>query len=157
MIHCPELAAGLLTPRPRRRSSRHRRRCACRTGADRGKDGRDVTDYQLAAWLALSAAREAGQAALLTDGSPTCGSQSVYDGSFRDGAAGAGVAADPLRPAGITVFSGRANPAVARPMAQKEQMMIQCKRAATRMAPARLSGAGRPSLAAGIKKRGAGL
>ncbi|MBO2025825.1 DUF523 domain-containing protein [Klebsiella pneumoniae] len=62
----------------------------------------------------LSAGRTAGaqrrpgsgcQAALLTDGSPTCGSQFVYDGSFRGRRkAGAGVAAD-LPPHGITVFS----------------------------------------------------
>ncbi|MFP4882984.1 DUF523 domain-containing protein [Klebsiella pneumoniae] len=70
----------------------------------------------MAAWLALSAAREAGcQAALLTDGSPTCGSQFVYDGSFRGRRkAGAGVAADLLlllRHHGIFRW---ANPAVAR-------------------------------------------
>jgi uncharacterized protein YbbK (DUF523 family) len=46
--------------------------------------GQDVTEqYQLAAWLALRAAQESGcSAALLTDGSPTCGSQFIYDGSF---------------------------------------------------------------------------
>ncbi|STV62642.1 Purine nucleoside phosphorylase [Klebsiella pneumoniae] len=83
MIHCPELAAGLPTPRLPAE-------ILGGTGGDvlagRARivesDGRDVTGhYQLAAWLALSAAREAGcQAALLTDGSPTCGSQFVYDG-----------------------------------------------------------------------------
>ena len=103
---------------------RYRRRCACRTGADRESDGRDVTGhYQLAARLALSAAREAGcQAALLTDGSPTCGSQFVYDGSFRGRRkAGAGVAADLLRAHGITVFSDGQIPQLLARMAQKEQ------------------------------------
>ncbi|HBY4506854.1 TPA: DUF523 domain-containing protein [Klebsiella pneumoniae] len=78
---------------------------------------------ELAAWLALSAAREAGcQAALLTDGSPTCGSQFVYDGSFRGRRkAGAGVAADLLRAHGITVFSDGQIPQLLAWMAQKEQ------------------------------------
>ncbi|EHL92988.1 DUF523 domain-containing protein, partial [Klebsiella sp. 4_1_44FAA] len=72
VIHCPELAAGLPTPRLPAE-------ILGGTGGDvlagRARivesDGRDVTGhYQLAAWLALSAAREAGcQAALLTDGS----------------------------------------------------------------------------------------
>ncbi|HHY0805432.1 TPA: DUF523 domain-containing protein, partial [Klebsiella pneumoniae] len=87
-------------------------------------DGRDVTGhYQLAAWLALSAAREAGcQAALLTDGSPTCGSKFVYDGSFRGRRkAGAGVAAELLRAHGITVFSDGQIPQLLAWMAQKEQ------------------------------------
>lgn len=86
VIHCPELAAGLPVPRPP----------AEIMSAD-GKDvmrgqariientGQDVTaHYQLAAWLALRAAQESGcSAALLTDGSPTCGSKFIYDGSFR--------------------------------------------------------------------------
>ncbi len=88
-------------------------------------DGRDVTGhYQLAAWLALSAAREAGcQAALLTDGSPTCGSQFIYDGSFFRGRrkAGAGVAAELLRAHGITVFSDGQIPQLLAWMAQREQ------------------------------------
>ncbi|PLP41741.1 DUF523 domain-containing protein, partial [Klebsiella pneumoniae] len=68
VIHCPELAAGLPTPRLSAE-------ILGGTGGDvlagRARivesDGRDVTGhYQLAAWLALSAAREAGcQAALL--------------------------------------------------------------------------------------------
>ena len=87
--------------------------------------------YQLAAWLALSAAQEAGlvQAALLTDGSPTCGSQFVYDGSFRGRRkAGAGSAADLLRAHGITVFSDGQIPQLLAWMAQREQDDDQCKR-----------------------------
>ncbi|EMM5729460.1 TPA: DUF523 domain-containing protein [Klebsiella pneumoniae] len=125
VIHCPELAAGLPTPRLPAE-------ILGGTGGDvlagRARivesDGRDVTGhYQLAAWLALSAAREAGcQAALLTDGSPTCGSQFVYDGSFRRRRkAGAGVAADLLRAHGITVFSDGQIPQLLAWMAQKEQ------------------------------------
>lgn len=100
VIHCPELAAGLPVPRPP----------AEIMSAD-GKDvmrgqariientGQDVTaHYQLAAWLALRAAQESGcSAALLTDGSPTCGSEFIYDGSFRGiHKAGRGVAASLL-------------------------------------------------------------
>ncbi len=109
VIHCPELAAGLSVPRPP----------AEIMSAD-GKDvmhgqariientGQDVTEqYQLAAWLALRAAQEAGcNAALLTDGSPTCGSQFIYDGSFSGiRKAGMGVAASLLAKHGIAVFS----------------------------------------------------
>ena len=70
--------------------------------------GRDVTDhYQLAAWLALQAAQESGcTAALLTDGSPTCGSQFIYNGSFSSQRkSGMGVAASLLSEHGIVVFS----------------------------------------------------
>ena len=76
---------------------------------------------QLAA--TLSRWQQAGcQAALLTDGSPTCGSQFVYDGSFRGRRkAGAGVAADLLRAHGITVFSDGQIPQLLAWMAQKEQ------------------------------------
>ncbi|UMX68675.1 DUF523 domain-containing protein [Klebsiella pneumoniae] len=110
MIHCPELVAGL--PYALTAGGDPRRHLAAMCLPDgRGSwkaTGRDVTEhYQLVAWLALSAAWEAGcQAALLTDGSPACGSQFVYDGSFRGRRkAGAGVAADLLRAHGITVFS----------------------------------------------------
>ena len=70
--------------------------------------GQDVTaHYQLAAWLALRAAQASGcSAALLTDGSPTCGSEFIYDGSFRGiHKAGRGVAASLLAEHGIAVFS----------------------------------------------------
>lgn len=109
VIHCPELAAGLPVPRPP----------AEIMSAD-GKDvmhgrariydvtGQDVTEhYQLAAWLALRTAQEAGcTAALLTDGSPTCGSHIIYDGSFSGiQTVGMGVAASLLSEHGIAVFS----------------------------------------------------
>ena len=62
---------------------------------------------ELAAWLALRAAQASGcSAALLTDGSPTCGSEFIYDGSFRGiQKAGMGVAASLLAENGIAVFS----------------------------------------------------
>lgn len=109
IVHCPELAAGLPTPRPPAE-------IVFASGDDvmqdrarvMEKNGQDATaHYQLAAWLALRAAQEAGcVAALLTDGSPTCGSQFIYDGTFRGQRhPGMGVAAALLRQHGIAVFS----------------------------------------------------
>lgn len=109
VIHCPELAAGLPVPRP---PAEIKFADGNDVMHDRAKiienTGRDVTDhYQLAAWLALRAAQESGcRAALLTDGSPTCGSQTIYDGSFNNTRkTGMGVAASLLREHGIAVFS----------------------------------------------------
>lgn len=116
VIHCPELAAGL--PVPRRAAE-----IVAGDGQDvlSGQarivenDGTDVTaHYQLAAWLALNAAQHHGcSAALLTDGSPTCGSQVIYDGSFSaTRRAGMGVATALLKVHGIRVFSDRQLPAL---------------------------------------------
>ena len=124
VIHCPELAAGLPTPRLPAE-------ILGGTGGDvlagRARivesDGRDVTGhYQLAAWLALKAAQEEGcTAALLTDGSPTCGSQFIYDGTFNgQRKPGAGVAAALLREYGITVFSEQQLPQLLAWMEQRE-------------------------------------
>lgn len=105
VIHCPELAAGLPTPRPP---------AEIVSGDNKTQDriieitGKDVTEhYQLGAWLALRTAQDAGcTAALLTDGSPTCGSQFIYDGSFSGRRkSGMGVAASLLSAHGIAVFS----------------------------------------------------
>ena len=71
-------------------------------------DGRDVTQpYVLAAWLALKTAQSNDcRFAILTDGSPTCGSQNVYDGAFSGvKVPGEGVTAALLRQHGIEVFS----------------------------------------------------
>ncbi|EOI3468743.1 DUF523 domain-containing protein [Cronobacter turicensis] len=105
VIHCPELAAGLPTPRPP---------AEIVSGDNKTQDriieitGKDVTEhYQLGAWLALRTAQNAGcTAALLTDGSPTCGSQFIYDGSFSGRRkSGMGIAASLLSAHGIAVFS----------------------------------------------------
>lgn len=109
VTHCPELAAGLETPR-----------LSAEMVSGQGievlsgqaqvveSDGRDVTQpYVLAAWLALKAAQSHGcRFAILTDGSPTCGSQNVYDGAFSGvKVPGEGVAAALLRQHGVEVFS----------------------------------------------------
>ena len=109
VVHCPELSAGLVTPRPPAE-------IIAGNGNDVMQDkariventGQDVTaQYQLAAWLALAAAqKEKCCAALLTDGSPTCGSQLIYDGTFTGRQInGKGVAAALLEAHGIKVFS----------------------------------------------------
>jgi uncharacterized protein YbbK (DUF523 family) len=109
VIHCPELAAGLNTPRlPAEIQGGSAEQVL--TGAARiyESDGNDITQhYVLAAWLALRTAQEAHcRFALLTDGSPTCGSQRVYDGSFGgQQQPGQGVAAALLRQHGIKVFA----------------------------------------------------
>ncbi|HFV9219159.1 TPA: DUF523 domain-containing protein [Enterobacter hormaechei subsp. steigerwaltii] len=109
VIHCPELAAGLPVPRPPAEIvSADGKDVMCGQARIVENTGRDVTDhYQLAAWLALRAAQESGcTAALLTDGSPTCGSQFIYNGSFSSQPKlGMGVAASLLSEHGIVVFS----------------------------------------------------
>jgi len=109
IVHVPELAAGLPTPRPPAEIIAANGE-AVLEGRARvyEKSGNDATaHYQLAAWLALRAAQEAGcDVALLTDGSPTCGSRFIYDGTFSGQRhPGMGVAATLLRQHGITVFS----------------------------------------------------
>ena len=109
VLHCPELAAGLPTPRLPAE-------IVGGSGADvlagRARvvesDGRDMTQtYLLAAWLALETAQQQGcRFTLLSDGSPTCGSQAIYDGSFSgQRQPGAGVAAALLRQHNIAVYA----------------------------------------------------
>ncbi|MFB4491944.1 DUF523 domain-containing protein [Enterobacter hormaechei subsp. oharae] len=109
VIHRPELAAGLPVPRPPAEIMLAEGRDVMRGQARIIENtGTDVTGhYQLAAWLALRAAQEAGcTAALLTDGSPTCGTQFIYNGSFSNQRkSGMGVAASLLSEHGIAVFS----------------------------------------------------
>lgn len=116
VIHCPELAAGLPVPRLSAEISGGTGIDVMRNAARiTESDGTDVTGhYQLAAWLALRAAQEAGcRAALLTDGSPTCGSRAIYDGSFSGQCQpGMGVAAALLAEHGIKVFSEQELPAL---------------------------------------------
>lgn len=116
VIHCPELAAGLPVPRrPAEIIAGHGADVMREQARIVENDGRDVTaHYQLAAWLALQAAQNAGcRAALLTDGSPTCGSQFIYNGTFSGTRRqGMGVAAALLEEHGIRVFSDRELPAL---------------------------------------------
>jgi len=106
---CPEVAGGLGVPRP----------AAEIVGGDGGsvltgaarivtRDAADVTEaFRRGADLALNAAREAGaRVAVLKDGSPSCGSSYIYDGTFSGRrTAGQGTTAAQLERAGIRVFS----------------------------------------------------
>jgi len=109
VTHCPELAAGLSIPRlPAEIRGGTGHDVMSNRASIIESDGRDVTaHYQLAAWLALKAAQESGcQVAILTDGSPTCGSREIYDGHFSgQRRAGMGVAAALLQKHGVQVFS----------------------------------------------------
>ena len=124
VTNCPELAAGLPIPRLPAEILDAQGADVMRNRAQIVEsDGQDVTaHYQLAAWLALKAAQEEGcTAALLTDGSPTCGSQFIYDGTFNGRRKpGAGVAAALLRENGITVFSEQQLPQLLAWMKQRE-------------------------------------
>jgi uncharacterized protein YbbK (DUF523 family) len=98
---CPEVEGGLPTPRP----------AAEIQGATvRTRAGIDVTPHFLAgAEAALSAIRRHGiTVAVLKDGSPSCGSTVVHDGSFSGARRpGEGVTTRALRGAGVRVFSER--------------------------------------------------
>lgn len=96
---CPELAGGLGVPRPP---------AELRGGRVVTEHGDDVTDAFLrGARLALAAARENGaRVAVLKEGSPSCGSGRIADGTFGGGKIpGAGLTTELLRAEGITVFN----------------------------------------------------
>lgn len=107
---CPEVMAGLPTPRPPAEIARGASGGAVLNGDARivEADGNDVTEAYLAgARIALEqAVRHDCRYALLTDGSPSCGGRFIYDGSFSGRTIdGTGVTAALLRQHGITVFS----------------------------------------------------
>jgi uncharacterized protein YbbK (DUF523 family) len=108
---CPEVAGGLPVPRPSSEIS----------GGDGSQvlnghkkvidiNGQDVTKYFLAgAQKALEIATTLGiRLAILKEGSPSCGSGYIYDGSFsKIKKPGMGVAAALLEENGIRVFNER--------------------------------------------------
>jgi len=96
---CPEVCGGLSTPRP-----------AAERRGDRVTNvaGDDVTDaYTRGAHAAVELAAAVGaRRAVLKARSPSCGTGSIYDGTFsRTLRAGDGVTAAALRAAGIEVMS----------------------------------------------------
>lgn len=119
---CPEVAAGLPTPRPPAEIAPGGDGLAVLAGWGRvlDRDGGDMTAAFLAgaeAALALAQA-ERCRFALLIDGSPSCGSETLYDGTFSARrVAGVGVTAARLRAAGIAVFSPARIDALARALA----------------------------------------
>ncbi|MEX3016835.1 DUF523 domain-containing protein [Gymnodinialimonas hymeniacidonis] len=107
---CPEMAAGLPTPRaPAEIAPGATAEAVLRgRGAIYDKDGLDMTaDFVNGANLALEVAQESGcRFALLTDGSPSCGSTRVYSGDFNGQThEGEGVVAARLRAGGVRVFA----------------------------------------------------
>ena len=107
---CPELAAGFGTPRPPAEivGPGDGIRVLRGQATVQEHSGDDVTSAFLAgAREALDLARQHGIAhAILADGSPSCGSHRIYDGSFGGKTKpGMGVTAALLQRHGIAVFS----------------------------------------------------
>ncbi|WP_251976385.1 DUF523 domain-containing protein [Salinicola avicenniae] len=106
---CPEVAAGLPTPRAAA-EIRHGDGAAVIAGdaAVFDEAGKDCSVAFLeGAWLAVETARRHGcQVALLTEFSPSCGSRAIYDGRFRgERVAGQGVVTAALEAEGVDVYS----------------------------------------------------
>ncbi|CAN0645343.1 Purine nucleoside phosphorylase [Burkholderia cepacia] len=107
---CPELAGGFSVPRPPAEIAGGASGQQVLSGAARIVDvnGTDVTaPFVAGAQTALALARTHGcRFAILADGSPSCGSMFIHDGSFGNRRhAGAGVTAALLREHGIEVFA----------------------------------------------------
>ena len=106
---CPEVEGGLTIPRPPAEIwggdgalvMLNKARVKC-------QDGHDVTDsFVRGAFKALEIARaNAIRFAVLKDGSPSCGSTRIYDGTFsKKSIGGKGVAAALLEQEGLVVFT----------------------------------------------------
>ncbi len=96
---CPEQLGGLDTPRSP---------AELRGNSVWSREGEDVTDaFERGAKLTLLRARTEGcRCALLKERSPSCGTNTIYDGSFSGKRIpGEGVTAALLRKNGIMVFS----------------------------------------------------
>ncbi|CAN7485326.1 DUF523 domain-containing protein [Mesorhizobium caraganae] len=105
---CPEVAAGFSTPRPPAEIRGAGDAVLHGQGQVVEQTGNDVTAlYIEAGQITLELARETGcRYAVLTDGSPSCGSSFVYDGSFSGNrVAGRGTTTALLEANGIRVFS----------------------------------------------------
>ena len=109
LVHfCAELAAGFPVPRPPAEIlGGDGQTVICGIGTVAEDNGNDVTGRFLrGAELAVEHALERGcVAAVLTDGSPSCGSTYIYDGTFKGGTKpGTGVVTQLLMDNGIKVF-----------------------------------------------------
>ena len=118
MLFCPEIAVGFPTPRPSAEIvGRHKDRSgeAVLAGGARVVEstGADVSElYIQAARETVDFAKRHGcRHAVLTDGSPSCGSTFVYDGSFTGlRKPGIGTTTAALREAGVQVWPETAIP-----------------------------------------------
>lgn len=100
---CPEVEGGLPVPRPK---------SEIRGGAVIDEHGKDVTPlFNRGAEKALALCRYLGiSIAILKDGSPSCGSRRIHDGSFTSAMKdGTGITAARLIAAGIKVYSEKDN------------------------------------------------
>jgi uncharacterized protein YbbK (DUF523 family) len=107
---CPEISAGLGAPRPSAEIANGGTGLSVLLGQETILDstGSDVTDtYISGARIALAIAQSNDcRWALLTDGSPSCGTNLIYDGSFTGTKrSGSGVTAALLKMHGIHVFA----------------------------------------------------
>jgi uncharacterized protein YbbK (DUF523 family) len=126
---CPELSAGFSTPRPPAEIAGGTSGPAVLAGGAQVLEdtGRDVSaQYVTGAEAALALARQHGcRFALLTDGSPSCGSSFIYDGSFSGTRhEGEGVTAALLRGQGIKVFTESEIAELAAQLAAKHQTKL---------------------------------
>jgi uncharacterized protein YbbK (DUF523 family) len=106
--YCAEIAAGFQVPRPPAEFAGDASSVLSGRGVIVEDTGTDVTDRFLrGARFAVAKAKEEGCViAVLTDGSPSCGSTFIYDGSFSgDTHPGRGVVAQLLEDHGIPVFA----------------------------------------------------
>ena len=106
---CPEVASGLPTPRAPAEILIGTGKDVLDQGSQViGNDGLDVTDYFLrGAKLTLEFCKVHGiKYAILAESSPSCGSSSIYDGTFTGNKIpGRGVTTELLERNGIQVFS----------------------------------------------------
>lgn len=107
---CPEVAGGLPVPRPRAEIAGSGGGAKVLAGIARAIDsnGRDVSTHLVGgAERSLAKAREHKvRVAVLKEGSPSCGSGFIFDGSFSDKRiSGMGVTATLLAQNGVQVFS----------------------------------------------------
>ncbi len=106
---CPEIAAGFPTPRPPAETVGGDGKMVLIGQAKVIEDtGADVTEMFVegAKKAVYFSQKKNVKLAILTDGSPSCGSTYVYDGNFKGGQVpGKGVTAELLEQNGIRVFS----------------------------------------------------
>jgi uncharacterized protein YbbK (DUF523 family) len=122
---CPELAAGLAVPRPAAEIETGGSAAAVLAGQARvtAADGTDLSDaFRRGAEIAVALARaEDLRFALLTEGSPSCGTRFVADGGFAGRRVpGPGLTAAHLAAAGVACFSPQTIDALAEALAEPE-------------------------------------